>query len=1207
MLKNIRLHLEKDEEKQQVLEEKLARHITKVHNENINSFRRNIPSLLPYVNEPVTDNISIFCNKYGEYNIVDYGLGRTFYGLHPEREVKKQYECFAAKSTRISLTDTNTPSVTESVSDKIQDNPLDFTQLDAFAIWQADVELPSEVDCLVVLGCGLGLHLEYLLQHHKIKHLIIYEPEIQFFKCSALVSSWKKVFELAKKHSTGIYLQLGKDGRDIIADINELSDNFAIGDFYLYKHYNHLVFDSVFQQLRSESWNKLQEKGLSFNFTESYLDYCSPWTVDLTLGEVSAVEKSDLFNANLQAFSKFYPDIYEKFKDYTPNKWLPVKTKSGDISLVKKNSLTSWYSDDVRQECEYNFENFEEQPNKDSLVLGYNGTKLAHYLHYKFVKKTEDLLKEVEENQGSLPEEIQSIIMFGIGIGYQLEYLFQSHSIEHMFICEPNPDFFYGSLFAIDWQSILEKLEQSEARLYLNIGDDGTNLFRDLLNQFYSIGPYILNNTYFYQSYYNASLNQAIAQLREQLQVVISMGEYFDHAYYGITQTQEGFAREFPLLVKNPASKLSYDNKQTPIFLVGNGPSLDHSIETIKEWQGNAIVVSCGTSLKVLYKHGITPDFHAEIEQNRSTFDWAALIGDLDYLKQITLLSCNGIHPDTASLYKEVFIALKEGESSTVSAGEILDKAKFEVLSFAFPTVSNFASNLFSKMGFEAIYLVGVDLGFVDAKKHHSSKSGYYTEEGNELYDYSEKNNTSLVVPGNFRATVFTKNEFKVAKQIMEQTIYRSRDTTSYYNCSDGAKIIGSHPLLLENILVTNTEDDKRQAVDRIKSHVFNRTNGTEFRQKFVDKFSPKLLKIELEVFEKCIGQEIKTFKQAEALINKQKELLFHSYSYGKSLLFYYLYGTVNYSNAVLVKLLHATAEKKMAPEGFKQGLELWRAAFSKIKNRICEEQDNWDTSNFYQHPRETVLNKLYATNKKMLIVTNSQAFADCANWMFCNYFKWDMEAQIVNYQSLESLQDQTFDFVLYDDSPEIANGLTTPKLTGEKSTLTTLYGKTKLSAFTFPNTNLNLSVMCVTQSERSSIANSQWFADLLTVAHLSIMACIQGHKKQVIIPKYVFKNGYNKNDFEKAPQLNFDVPYVSADFTWYLAVSSDESAPIYSLLPNGTRGKPIERNIDQKQLVYCEFSEDVYTTAAQKRQANVPSIDDQSQFAGRYFYHKND
>mgnify|MGYP000001969509 FL=1 len=790
MLKNIRLHIEKDEQLQAELDEKLAKQIIETHSSNINAFQRSIPSLLPYVQNTDLANYSIFINKYGENNIVDYGMGRTFYGFHPEEEVLEQLSRIEQHCPEVVF---RTPS---SNYEEDSGTALSIDQLASVKFRNQQPPMPYEIECLVVLGCGLGIHLSHLLKRHKIKNLLIYEPELQYFQCSVMTTSWQDIFTLAKEHNTAIFLQLEKDGRDLIKDANELVEHCAVSSFHIYKHYNHQVFDSLYKDLTERSWNEIENSGFKLKSKESYLDFVPSWTPNIDLANYSLLGASnDRLANNLEAFKQFFPDIYKVYKDYTPKKWLPIANSEGEVNLIKIDSLHTWYAESPKADCTLNFENFNEQPNKDGLVLGYRGTKLAHYIHYKFVKETEELLKQAEEDVGALPDKVPSIIMFGLGVGYQLEKLLDEHTVEKLFICEPNPDFFYASLFAIDWQVIFETVEKSETRIYLNIGDDGTNLFRDLLSQFYAIGPYILNSTYFYQSYHNASLNSAISQLREQLQVVISMGEYFDHAYYGIAHTKEGMRRKIPLLVANPANKLNYDDKEVPIFIVGNGPSLDSSIEAIKEWQGQAIVVSCGTTLQALHRHGITPDFHAEIEQNRSTYDWAVLIGDLDYLKNITLISCNGIHPDTCDLYKDVLIAFKEGESSTVSALNVLDRANFTTLLNAFPTVSNFAIDLFSTIGFTNVYLIGVDLGFVDVKHHHSKSSGYYQDDGKETYDYTDSANTSLIVPGNFRPKVNTKHEFKVSRQVIEQVTSAKPKGQEFYNCSDGAKIQGTLPL----------------------------------------------------------------------------------------------------------------------------------------------------------------------------------------------------------------------------------------------------------------------------------------------------------------------------------------------------------------------------------------------------------------------------
>ncbi|WP_252732668.1 6-hydroxymethylpterin diphosphokinase MptE-like protein [Paraglaciecola chathamensis] len=980
MLKNIRLHLEKDEEKQALLDDQLAKSIVKNRNDSFNAFLRNIPSLLPLIKDSQLSNLSLFMNKWGETNIVDYGIGRTFYGFHPSEEIQQQVAQTLDHCPCVDFTDTK--KKTNLVENS--EDPLDFKQLKSFKTEQALSPMPDEVECLVVLGCGLGLHIIQLLEARTIKNLIVYEPELQYFQCSTMAVSWADIFALAKAKGTALFLQIEKDGRDLLTDIKELREHISIDSFHLYKHYNQEVFDSIYHDICHRSWDDISNSGFGISQHKSHLEFVPSWAPKLDFNAHKNVStQNSLFEQNLLAFKKYFPNIYQQYKDYTPQIWLPFQNQNQEINVVKSVGLHPWYGSSPKQDCEWNFENFNEQPNKDGLVLGYKGTKLAHYLHYQFVNETQELLKEAEEDVGELPETIASIIMFGLGVGYQLEKLLDEHTVEKLFVCEPNPDFFYASLFAIDWQTIFEKIEASDTRIYLNVGDDGTHLFNDLLNQFHSIGPYILNNTYFYQSYYNASLNSAIAQLREQLQVVISMGEYFDHAYYGIEHMKEGFRRDYPLLMNNPSQYLNYKDKEVPVFIIGNGPSLDMSIEAIKEWREQVIVISCGTALQALYKNGITPDFHAEIEQNRSTYDWPVLIGDLGYLKKITLISCNGIHPDTCELYKDVLVAFKEGESSTVSALSVLGKQHFEVLQQSFPTVSNFVTNIISVLGFNHIYLMGVDLGFVDVNHHHSKSSGYYQEDGKETYDYSTANITSLVVPGNFRPRVNTKHEFKVSRQIIEQVTHRKPKEQTFYNCSDGARIKGTTPLEIDNLLIMASNGERDKALASLKNKAFSNKHSTHFIEKYEKQFSHNLLLEGMQQLQNLVEQEISAPEDISNLINTQKELLFDSYQSGRSLLFYYMYGTVNYVNAVLIKL---KAARDLNAKSIT--LNCWNNILTEIQRLLTVLQKNFDTSKFNDTKRELLEINERCKGKKIRIHSDSNELIASIKYLINTNFR---------------------------------------------------------------------------------------------------------------------------------------------------------------------------------------------------------------------------
>lgn len=966
MLKDIRIHLAAEEADQEQLEKELSQHILANHRRNVMAFRRHIPSMVSEVQNVATQNIAIFANKNGEYNIVDYGAGRTVYGLNPQAEVESQYQCFRRHAPYIALNDVAETGVITSEKplkevDKVTDLP-GYKKLMTYA------PLSLDINVMVVMGLGLGYHIEQLVTQHNISHLIIYEPERQYFQCSVLALDWQRLLQKMEAKGTAVFLLLEKDGRDLIENIEELRQHVNVEGFYFFKHYNHAIFDRVEFALKQHTWSKIVNEGINLTRDDNPNLFLPVWSESIDLEKLASVDKSDpIFTANLSAFKNYFPSIYKEFANYCPVDWLPVINGRGETNLIQKESLAPFGGESPKHDARQSFEYFKAFPQKDGLVLGYTGKKLKKYKHYQFVEKTESLLKEIAEEAEQLPETVKSLIMFGIGLGYQLEALCAEHDVEKLFLCEPNRDFFYASLFAIDWHDILTTADKENRRIYINIGDDGTHLFKDLLSQFYSVGPYILASTYFYESYYNAHLVQALTQLREQLQIVISMGEYFDHALYGISHTSEVIKRGYPLLKANSAGKLSRAQKELPVFLVGNGPSLDDCIEVLKESQGKAIIISCGTALMPLYKNGITPDFHAEIEQNRSTFDWIVRIGDLEYLSKLSLISCNGIHPDTCNLFKDVFVAFKAGESSTVSALNILGPKDYEELHYAFPTVSNFALNLFTKIGFKQIYLFGIDLGFIDRTRHHSVNSGYYQQDGSELYDYSENSNTSLVVPGNFEKTVFTKHEFKLSKEILEQTLTSTK--VECYNCSNGAKIKGSIALSSDDVLLVNSESESAEAIAIIKNKVFEPVpDATNYGETFAKQYNEETLNKELDKLLTLIREPLESVEQVDKLIEKQKNLLFASYQSGHSLLFYLLYGSMNYCNVLLSKCAYIKSEQSLS-EYVSRLQDYWESFLLEVKSSAASISFNFDVSVSFSHKREMAYIRSY--QQQTLYLTN--------------------------------------------------------------------------------------------------------------------------------------------------------------------------------------------------------------------------------------------
>lgn len=1194
MLDNIRLHVDNDEEIQQSIEKKLTEHIHITFNNNVNKLRRSIPSLLKYTEASQRTNISIFCNKAGKYNIVDYGSGKVVYGFNPEQEIQRQVEQFLKHSPYIVFSENNHAQNNVISPDNIDDSLTNA--IPAIARMGQFPSLPDQVDCLVVLGCGLGNHIETLIQQRQIKHLIVYEHEAQFFSASLLVTNWKRILDLATSKKTTIYLQIGNNGKSLIDDIEELRQHFPISGFYLYQHFNNPIYKEIVNKIIKLSWSQIKQVGIHYVQDQERNNFCPLWTPPIDLTQAQAVnKKNELFVRNMQAFATYYPDIHAQFSDYTPQYWLPISDQNNEINILNTESLVPWYANSPVEDSQKLTVDFENNPNKDGLVLGYTGEKLLHYAHYQFVREMDEVLGQHREKLGSLPQNVQSIIFFGLAGGHHLEQLFENYTIDNTFICEPNPDFFYASLFSVDWAKILKKIDQSDARLYLNVGDDGSNLFKDLLSQFYAIGLYILNNTYFYMGYRNDVLNKAVAQLREQLQIVISMGEYFDHAYYGINHTVEAIKRNYPFLKANPKQFLTFENKDVPVFIVGSGPSVDQIIKTIKEHSDKAIIISCGTALKTLYKHGITPDFHAEIEQNRATFEWCSLIEDKSYTQSISLLSCNGIHPDTCDLFKDTYVVFKEGESSTISALEILGEKNVEIVKFAFPTVANLVLNIFSILEFHSIYLHGIDLGFINKDKHHSASTGYYDQEGKEVGNYKDLYNMSIVIEGNFRPSVLTKTEFKLSKQVMEQTIANTSNVVQVFNCSDGARIIGSTPLPIEDILLITTPKSKNKALSNLKQNCFEQFYDTDFQTKYDERFSSKVLAKEIDYLKQEMEKPIETHRDASRMIESQKTFLFNSYSNGRSLLFYYLYGTVNYANAAITKLIDYKELENKASDNIKDAVRIWRNNLNCIAKLITQDLKLFDSTTVHAYGvRESLFLKEQTKNTKVLVVTDSIAFRKSVEFFIEKKYTATTSLSTISTNEIESVKKQ-YDFIIYDNI-SITNGLGTspPKdvklpIFGKKNTLL-ISEETKEGVLGTLKNNPNCTILHL-EGINQFLEQDGIFLSKFNVANCALRACFDGLEGVIVTLRYHVSKLSNRDKLKPLTELLYSESQLIFKYHQFLVISPNPSLKTKLVTGTGTRGKPLTKALDLPDIIADEVTPAEYANAVSRAFSAVPEL----------------
>lgn len=965
------MHVAASEDEQQALEAKCSKLIDQHYQRNIAAFKQYVPNMVQQLSEVVPSSYALFVNKYAHLNIVNYATGDTFYGLQPDIEIAEQVRnkwqylrYFDCESSHTNQLNSDNHSAIEALNHCASNAKRALSQHSA--------------DVLVVLGIGLGKHILPLIQETKAKHVILYEADTAVLRASILSEDWDVILTYAADNNVSIYFQLGDKAKDIFSDLAELKQHVECRHVFVFKHLHTYLHNQIFTLIQENTWEQLKNNVSLNPSAPSILASVPAWHSRFSSTKWKGITKQhSLFQKNLAALEKTYPELHLRFKNYHPTHWQIISTENS-INAINNHSLVPFYGDESRQHSQGMYQRFNKKPNCDGLIIGYRGNKARHFLHNRFLIKTESVMNQLEKRQSEHPQKSKALIMFGLAMGYGFENLVEEKSIEQLFVFEPNPDFFYASLYAIDWQKIFDKVQADESYLYLNIGDDGSHFSSDLMSHFYRIGPYVLNETYLYKAYENPALNAAVEKLREQLKLMMSMSENFDHSVAGINHSVESIKRNTPFLASHsPAILKKKRSQELPIFIVGNGPSLDYSIDVIKEHAEQVIIVSCGTALQALYKHNIRPDFHAEIEQYRSTHDWANLLGDRAFLKEITLISCNGIHPDTCELYKDVKLAFKQGEASSRAIHDLIGNVAFGMLDTAYPTVSNFALTFFLRAGFENIYLFGTDLGFVDPNHHHSKTSAYYDAQGKPTYDYAESLNIGIPVAGNFRHAVSTKTEFDIARMSMEQA-FESFPNCNAYNTSDGALIRGANPLDIDAVLVLSTEENKKAVLSHF-DECFVTIDTEKFLPLFSKKYDNSKLLSTIKDFKRLFNTRLSSKEDIRQLVDDVRQFLIEQYQSGNeaksSLFFFYFHSMTNGLNALFTKTL-LQENQKVAIDTANSVLLSYTEILEDCFQLCAREEQVFDTSCSFIWRREEIFLSQLLQDKKYLkfnIVTNNK------------------------------------------------------------------------------------------------------------------------------------------------------------------------------------------------------------------------------------------
>ncbi|MDP2559858.1 6-hydroxymethylpterin diphosphokinase MptE-like protein [Psychrobium sp. 1_MG-2023] len=536
------------------------------------------------------------------------------------------------------------------------------------------------------------------------------------------------------------------------------------------------------------------------------------------------------FHKNLAFFQRKNSELFNEFVNYQPEQWALEMDADGYLNIAGNGQFV--YQGDPKEVSQEHMAQFMKKPfsfvyNIDSYDGASYENAMHEHIHPNYMDSLQQLAKPyVTPQQGKDWEPVESyplVCVTGIGLGYHLESLANSNT-EMIVIYEPNRDFFYASLHTIDYEWLFEQFSVNNRGISLVVGQTMKHYLAAIRRVAEFRGFHRLASLPIYRHYESESSVALIEQLEDNNSILYSG--------YGFCEDDIQSIRNSIISAKKKRTFLrvrhhdDYLKVAKNIFICASGPSLDQSFECIKQHREQALVISCGTSLRALYNHGIKPDFHIEIERTEHIVDWLDQIKDDDFVKDITLVGCHTLSDKVLSRFNHSLLYLKPFDAGGELFKQLAKNVELVELMACNPTVANGAMALSCYLGAENIYLFGVDLGFKDKAYHHSKATAYNDSDFKRTFNREE-------VPGdrsreaNFGGTIRTDEVFDWSRASLESLI-DSCPNSRVINCSDGIKINGAEPMFVSEVQTIEPFDRKSYVEWFLADSLFSDFNWQE-------------------------------------------------------------------------------------------------------------------------------------------------------------------------------------------------------------------------------------------------------------------------------------------------------------------------------------------------------------------------------------------
>lgn len=539
----------------------------------------------------------------------------------------------------------------------------------------------------------------------------------------------------------------------------------------------------------------------------------------ITLSLKSDPEAAALYNQNIEAIRRHVPDIADRLQALEEPVSKVVQTDDGDLNLDIGHTL--FYEKGVGKFVDEQYEGYLKEPYRIDVGWPIPDSDPPQIMTKVAIRRLTQLAKAngIERMPGGKQRGVTGFaVSLGVGIGDHIGRLLRDHDAQSLIVVEQFIEFMWHSLHLHPWHEWIDIVEKRNGRVFMIFDDNPASVSSELTDALRSDNGGTLDGTLIYTHYRSHLVREIHRGLSDQISYIGSNRGFFEDENIMIMNATRNFlAREHAIWRSRPRRE-----KTCPAFVVAAGPSVDMAIDTIREYQDRAVIISCGSGLKVLLSQGIRPDFHVEVENTYGQADILEKVASQYDLSGITLVAAATVNPRTAAVFDKVIFFHRD----TVCSTRFFELDGSPVF-LAVPTVSNGGLRFALGMAFKEVYLFGVDLGTRVPDYHHSKSSGYYTDEEFMFSFQGVKESTIMpfTTEGNLGGTVMTNDGFLLSRLFM-QKLARAYAGYTVYNCSDGVDIPFTVPKLPGNAKSSATEKERAAAIDLIFKEIDHYAQG---------------------------------------------------------------------------------------------------------------------------------------------------------------------------------------------------------------------------------------------------------------------------------------------------------------------------------------------------------------------------------------------